>query len=238
MCRNVFIDESSQTKHRYLLLGGAICRVQESLVTEALQSARGIELPFGELGWVKVSRSKLAAYKRFVDVFFSGGVAQHLDFHSVVIDTHQIDDRTYNAGSRSAGFDKELYQLLMKFARTYRRSNFHVYLDQRSTPGTLSELREIANRGMMKLSPERDWPLRRLHFRNSADCQSLQLVDLLLGAIAFHINGHRNKAEASPAKCELSDYVLDQAKIADPRRDTAIAGKFTIWHRQLRRPMR
>ena len=121
MCRDVFVDESSQTKHRFLLLGGLITRVHEPELTASLNAARGAELPFGELGWVKVSRGKLAAYKRFVDVFFLGGMATHLDFHSIVIDTHQIDDHTDNSGSRSAGFDKEVYQLLLKFAQDPQR---------------------------------------------------------------------------------------------------------------------
>jgi hypothetical protein len=237
MCRDVFVDESSQTKHRYLLLGGVISRIQETELTAALTAARGAELPRGELGWVKVSRGKLAAYTRFVDVFFTGEMAAHLDFHSIVVDTSRIDDRTYNAGSRQAGFDKEVYQLLLKFGRLYNACSFHGYLDQRSTPGDLSELREIVNRGMMKIYPPRDWPLRRLHFRDSSGCQALQLVDVLIGAIAFHLNGHRQKADASPAKCELSDYILASAGVTDPFKDTQHSGKFTIWHRQLRKPI-
>jgi hypothetical protein len=237
MLCDVFIDESSQTKHRYLLLGGIIVRVPELELTAALRAARGDELPHGELGWVKVSRSKLSAYKRYVDVFFQGGMSANVDFHSIVIDTSQIDDRTYNGGSREAGFNKEVYQLLLKFGRLYAADTFHGYLDQRSNPGDLSNLREIVNRGMMRLSPPRDWPLRRLHYRNSAECQALQVVDVLLGAIAFHLNGHRRKADAAPAKCELSDYILTSAKVTDPFRDTAMQGKFTIWHRQLKKPI-
>ena len=234
MCRELFIDESSQTKHRYLLLGGMITRCREAELSDALQEARAEELPHGELGWVKVSRSKLDAYKRFVDIFFTSD----LDFHSIVVDTHRIDDATYNGGCRSTGFDKELYQLLIKFDRLYSKHNFHVYLDQRSAKGSLEELRKIVNQGIRKRSIKRDWPIRRLHFRNSADCQALQLVDVLLGSIAFHVNGHRWKPNAAPAKCELSDYILRRAKVQNPLRDTCIEGKFTIWHRQLKEPKR
>jgi predicted nucleotidyltransferase len=39
---------------------------------------------------------------------------------------------------------------------------------------------------------------------------------------------------ASPAKKALCDHVLSCARISDAMRDTAISGKFTIWHRKLR----
>jgi hypothetical protein len=148
---------------------------------------------------VKVSRSKLSAYKRFVEVFFSSDHSPSIDFHSIIVDTSQIDDRTYNGGSRQAGFDKEIYQLISKFWRLYNPSNFHVYLDERSSSGSLADLRTVINRGLMKNDTSADWPIRRLHFRDSSKCQALQLVDILLGAVAFHLNGHRRRSAASPA---------------------------------------
>jgi len=48
------------------------------------------------------------------------------------------------------------------------------------------------------------------------------------------LNGHRNKSDASPAKIELSEYILKQCGVRDVFKNTAIRGKFTIWHRELR----
>jgi len=62
----------------------------------------------------------------------------------------------------------------------------------------------------------------------------LQLADIVTGGIAFKLNGHEKKTNASAAKCELSSYILERAGIANPFRDTAIAAEFTIWHRRLR----
>jgi Protein of unknown function (DUF3800) len=169
-----------------------------------------------------------------VDTFFGKSETQILDFHCLMVDTHRINDRRFNAGSREAGFNKEIYQLLMKFNRLYSRNTFDVYLDERSTPTALSELRTIINHGIRRKYPHRDWPVRRLHFRDSSKTHSLQIVDILLGAIAFRLNGHRGRQGASPAKCELSDFVLARAGISDVIRDTAISGRFTLWHRRLR----
>ncbi len=129
---DIYVDESSQTGHRYLLLGGVILGTAEVDVFDAAAAAaRGSDLPAGELGWVKVSRTKLGAYKRFVEAFFQSGGVSLLDFHCIAVDTHMLDDRRYNEGSREAGFNKEVYQLVMKFGRLYRNHEFDVYLDER-----------------------------------------------------------------------------------------------------------
>jgi hypothetical protein len=109
----VYIDESS-TRHRYLVLGAVVtlsANVDE--FNKLLASARLPELPFGEMKWTKVSQAKIAAYTRFVDVFFSQPRGM-LDFHSAIIDTSKQRHQFFNQGSREIGFNKELFQLALK----------------------------------------------------------------------------------------------------------------------------
>ena len=157
-----------------------------------------------------------------------------IDFHSLHIDTHLLRDSVFNDGSRDVGFNKEIYQLCQKFARLYRSRLLHIYLDNRNTPSTTEQLRFILNCGVRKKGDTRDWPFRRVHFRESSECQCIQLVDVLLGAMAFRLNGHRQTPSASPAKCELSDYILSQGRVHDVLAGTPTTGKFTVWKRQLR----
>jgi Protein of unknown function (DUF3800) len=233
---NVYIDETSQNKHEYLALGGLI--VHKPCVprlNEMIARARQPELPFGEMKWEKVSRSKLAAYKRVVDVFFHGSAdCLPLEFHSVVVYMPKVKDSLYNSGSREIGFNKDVYQLCMKFGRLYRDRLFHIYPDQRETKSPTEELRLILNRSMRKKGDSRDWPFRRVHFQDSKKVYALQIVDVLLGALAYRLNKHHLTEGASPTKTELSGYILERAAIRDVYRDTGVAGKFTIWHRQLR----
>lgn len=232
---NIYVDESSQTKHRFLVLGGLILPAADVPGFESrIKIARLPELPAGEMKWTKVSSAKLDAYKRAVDVFFDGlDEFGTLDFHSLVVDTHKLNDKLYNEGSRETGFNKEIYQLLMKFGRLYR-GVFNVYPDRRSTKSKTEDLRLIVNRGRMSKGDNRDWPFRRIHFRDSDSDLPLQIVDLLIGGMAYKINGHRMALGASPAKCALSDYILAKAGVSDPSRDTNMAGRYTIWHRRLR----
>jgi len=56
----VYIDESSQTKHRYLGIGGIIIeQLDVPAFDAAFAKARLPELPNDELKWNKVSRTKL-----------------------------------------------------------------------------------------------------------------------------------------------------------------------------------
>ena len=237
---DVFIDESSQTNHRFLLLGGII--VPTSRVAEldaVISAARRPELPEKEICWTKVSRTKLPAYVRVVEAFFDNKTAiPNLDFHSLVVDTTQLDHRSFNEGSREIGFNKEIYQLAMKFGRLYPDRLFHCYPDMRSTPSDPNELRLILNRGIAKRGDPRDWPYRRMHFRESHEVLALQLVDILLGAVAYRQNGHHLVLGASPAKVTLSELILRRAGITDVTRDTPMRGRFTVWHRQLQNASR
>jgi hypothetical protein len=232
----VYIDESSQTKHRHLMIGGIIIHAEMADALEAgIAKARLPELPNGEAAWTKVSKAKLPAYRRMVDWFFDNpDRLAPLEFHSLAVDTHKINDRVFNQGSRSIGFNKEIYQLCMKFGRLHRARLMYIYPDFRQTDQSPEELRLMLNRGIRRNGDERDWPFRRVHFRDSASVQALQLVDVLLGGLAFRLNGHDQNPEASPAKMDLSAHIMGRARIRDITRDTAMAGKFTVWHRHLR----
>lgn len=232
---DIYVDESSQTKNRYLLLGGiVISKVRVEAATARLQAARLPELPHGEMKWGKVSHAKLAAYMRFVDCFFDAPEFAGSHFHSLVIDTHGIDNERYNSGSKEIGFNKEIYQLATKFAKLYRAGFFHLYPDYRETNQKPEDLRNILNHGRHKNRDGRDWPFRRCQFRDSASVLLLQLVDILLGAVAYGKNEHYNQPNASPAKLALARHIMRRAGIRDIGIDTARSGKFTIWHRRLR----
>jgi hypothetical protein len=184
--------------------------------------------------WGKVSKSKLAAYTRFVDCFFDAPEFSTSHFHSLVVDTRAIDHDRYNAGSKEIGFNKEIYQLATKFAKLYRTGFFHLYPDFRETNQKPEDLRNILNHGRHKHRDGRDWPFRRCQFRDSSTVLPLQLVDIILGAVAYGKNEHYRQADASAPKLALARHIMRRAGIRDMAVDTARAGKFTIWHRRLR----
>lgn len=230
-----YIDESSQTNHRYI--GFGVLVIHHTHVAELqrrIWAARLPELPRHEMGWTKVSASKLAAYKRVANVLFDRRLeTQPMHFHLMVVDSWKLKDRIFNGGSREVGFNKEVYQICQKVRRLYRGRLFHIYLDKRTTARPLRELQSVLNFGAFKYGDNRDWPFRRVQFRDSAASVEIQLVDILLGAVMFRLNRHHAAAGASPAKKDLSAYILRKAGISDPLKDTDVSGRFTIWHRNL-----
>ncbi len=233
--REIYIDETSQTKHRYLLLGAlTIPLLSRQNALKAISEARLPQLPHGEMKWGKVSPSKFIAYQRTANSFFEHEAFANAHFHCIVIDTSRQDHQKYNNSDREVGFNKEIYQLANKCARLYPRDYFHVYPDQRETPFPPEQLRLILNSGRRKAGDLRSWPFRRWQFRDSKSSLLLQLTDILLGAVAYRVNGHAQSPDASPAKLDFSNYVLAKAKVPDAMIDTSMAGKFTIWHRRLR----
>jgi hypothetical protein len=234
----VYLDETS-TKHRYLVIGGIICPV--SFVDQFaadIVTARGIDLPIvtkdgapSEIKWNKVSNAKLDAYKRVVLTFFQFAnkiplAVGRLDFHSAVVDT------TIKGGElNEIGFNKEVRTLASKFTRVYPQALLHIYLDERTTRHKLWKEQQHLNHSIHLHRPKKDWPIRRLMFQRSHEVQGIQVADILLGALAYRLNGHYDLPDASPAKIELSNYVMKLARVVDPFRDTKHLARYTIWHR-------
>ena len=217
-----------------MAMGGIIIRTSNvQSANDRIAALRLPELPQGEMKWGSVSKGKLEAYRRIVDAFFADNAFAGVDFHSTVIDTWQQDHQQFGDGDRDKTFNKELYQLATKFARLYPDRLFHLYPDERETAHRPGELRDILNFGRRKKGDVRDFPYRRCHFRNSRHTPMIQVVDILLGALAYRVNGHANALDASPSKVDLSRHILQHGGVRNPMLSTSMRGKFTVWHRDL-----
>jgi hypothetical protein len=71
------------------------------------------------------------------------------------------------------------------------------------------------SRGIAKERGVQNWAFRRAVFRNSRDVQALQVSDIVIGAIAYYINGHYHKVGANEDKKLLCQHVLKTFRIWD-----------------------
>lgn len=208
--RHVFIDESSQTAHQFMVLGalvlpGALVTKAESELTQLLDH-HGMR---AELKWTKVSRTKLPAYQAMVDFYFRNLVPQGAQFHALVVNCYDLDHHTYNQGDPDLGFNKFIYNLLIyrvgkRFGDVER---IVVDLDSRNSTRDLIELQTVLNRKMAQQSQEATRaPFARLAFRDSKSTRLLQLADLLTGSIAWHKNDHDAAPNSSAAKSALANH--------------------------------
>jgi hypothetical protein len=156
-----------------------------------------------------------------------------LDTHCVAVDTSKKTLKATGDGNIEIGFAKEFYFLCVPtIGNRLKRGLFHLYPDRRTTNQSLDEARNIMNAGARKYNNRTDWPYRELRFQDPEVKQSLQVVDILIGAIAYHLNGHHQKPDGNPAKKQLCEHVLRWAKITNPAVNTPwYRPRLTILHR-------
>jgi hypothetical protein len=249
---NIYIDESSQNDHDYMVIGGIVvplafsAQMEEDIYNAKPETFRGIGkngLP-REVGWKLVSNGSLGRYKKIVDAYadFSFRHLQGLRnagmvqmFYSVV--DLRIPGRRYTGGERgSIAFERELYFHCLSIGRRGRRYLWHVYPDNRSTKSKGYKLAAIMSRGMVKSGSTKAWPARRLNYKDSRNIQALQVSDIVCGAIAFYLNGHYHKPNANKDKKQLCDYIFDRFKISSyvERKADKGFGPLILWFREHR----
>ena len=217
----IYIDETSQNDHRFLVLGGIIIPREFYVEFEAdIFAARPSRLRYDskgqprELGWSEVSKGDFDDYAKVLEAYFSfaGRKAQGrpgvFKFFCSVVNTH-VKGRTFTRGKRGQiGFDREIYSHCMHIGRIEKFELFHVYPDYRSTTEDEKKLAIILSRGIRLKGDKRDHPFRRVEFRYSHEHHALQISDLLIGAVAYRLNRHYDKPDANSDKKLLCDYVL------------------------------
>jgi hypothetical protein len=218
----IYIDETSQNDHHFLVLGGIMIPREmaaefEADILEARKPrlcSRSSKGDLREMGWSEVSTDDFPAYKQVLDAFFSFAFRRMQNkkglvrFYCSVVNT-QVRGRSYSKGKRGQiGFNREIYFHCMSIARHEKYLLFHVYPDERSTTEPVEKLGFMMSRGMRMERDKRDFPFRRVKFRLSHEYQALQVSDLLIGAIGFRLNRNYDRPNANKDKKLLCDYVL------------------------------
>jgi hypothetical protein len=189
--------------------------------------------------WEKANKYNLAAYKRVVEAYFTFparhrlSTLKNLETHCIVVDTSSKTLKSTGEGDVEIGFNKEVYFLCVPImGKRLPNALFHLYPDRRTTKHSLAEARNIMNAGARKYGDKREWPYRELKFEDPEKKQALQLFDILIGAIAYRLNGHYAKPDANSAKRELCDHIFRWARIKTPLVNTDYFRKrLTIVHR-------
>ena len=207
--REVFVDESSQNNHQFMVLGalvvpGAVVAQCEEAIGARLAAGR----MFGEVKWSKVSRGKLDVYRDLVACHFELAAQLGVEFHSLVLDTYQFDHVAFNDGDPELGFNKFVHRLLdIRVGRRFGAlERIVVHMDARNTTRHPSELQRFLNMAAAKHHADAMRPpFARIAHRDSKGSRLIQLCDLLSGAVAWHKNDHDAREGASEAKTALAN---------------------------------
>src|SRR3981081_3825300 len=163
---SVYIDETSQTKHRYLMIGGLAVPLSHTgqLEADIIAARKDTVVPATQpdgtprtMRWQKLNEYNSHVYKKVVDTVFNFRRVYKLPLnkdvavHCVGVDTSVKNLRETGVGDIGVGFDKEFHFLCtVILARRYQQALFLLYPDRRHPTTQLYKAREIMNRGAAK----------------------------------------------------------------------------------------
>jgi hypothetical protein len=165
-----------------------------------------------EIKWQKVSHSKYGFYADLIDYFF----ATDLQFRAIVVDKSQIDNQKY--GQTFDDFYYKMYFQLLNH-KISMENNYNVYLDIKDTLSAykVKKLKDVLN---IKYSAIRN--LQNIHSNESL---LMQLTDLLMGAISYHLRGN----DTVIAKKRLIEKIEGHCRLPLTRTTPKTIEKFNLF---------
>lgn len=230
-----YADESGISQDRFTVVGG-LCmhRSTAEEVYASITKYRDDHNMRSELKWSKVSNQKLKQYLALVGLFFALNNTNHIQFHSVIFDSHKANHSKYNKGDPDIGLSKLYYDLLLhKFVKRCGGSGtLFACLDKRNSSTSLHDLRAMLNATAARDHNMEHQPLAQLVSRDSKlDC-ILQMNDVVLGAVCAIRNGKHLLAETREAKRVVAQHVLEKSGVSSFDLDTPRSvNRFTVWNK-------
>ena len=181
---NIYCDESNHLENdrrRYMVIGAIYCPNQwlNDINQQIKVLKRKHKIPDNmEFKWTKVSPSRLDFFLDLVDYFFA---EQKIRFRAVIIDKDQLDHGQYT--QTHDDFYYKMYFLLL--SRVLQpTNNYNIYLDIKDTLSAtkVEKLHDVLSRNMLDFDRS---IIKRIQNVRSHEINTLQLADLLIGAIQF-----------------------------------------------------
>jgi len=214
---NFYCDESCHLEndvHQYMLISyvsSAYNQVQihHENILELMEKHNF----YAEIKWSNISKSQYAFYADLIDYFF----ATDLKFRCIVVDKEQVDNEKY-----SQDFDtfyyKMYYQLL--YHQIDMRYVYNIYLDIKDT---LSGLKIRKLREVLRVEYS---TIRNLQNIRSHESLLMQLTDVIMGAISYHLNFDEKRVIA---KNRLIKKIQDHSSLTLTRSTPKKLDKFNLF---------
>jgi len=164
-----------------------------------------------EVKWSKVSKSQYPFYNDLIEYFFS----TDLKFRAVIVDKKQIDE-SLSEFTYDDFYYRMYYQLL--FHKINPEYTYNIYLDIKDTNGQ-AKLRKLKD--ILRINHS----VRNIQFIKSHESTLMQLTDLLMGAINYHIRG----LNTVTAKTNLIRKIEQHTKISLKESTPKSAEKFNLF---------
>lgn len=217
---NIYCDESTHLQHDghpFMIISYLSCAYpQIKQHKEFIKLLKAKHKFKGEIKWSNISKSQYPFYADVIDYFF----ATDLKFRAVIVDKSMIDE-TRNGFTYNDFYFQMYYQLIYhKIDPDY---TYNLYLDIKDTcsQSKLVKLGDLINHA---------GSIRNIQFIKSYESYLMQLADVMMGAINYHIRG-LNKVIA---KNKLIEKIQSHASIDLQKSTPKSAEKFNLFYIELK----
>ncbi len=217
---NIYCDESTHLEYDgqpYMIYGYvSIAYNQMKLAKKQIARIKETYNHRGELKWTDISEKTYPLYKEIVDYFFM----TDCNFRAVIVDKSQIDnnrpDYTFN------DFYFRMYFQLLHH-KIDMENVYNIYFDIKDT---------CSQKKLHKLRDILKWnaTIRNFQFMRSHESCFIQLADVLMGAINYHLRIEKGILEGkSVAKRKIVQTIREHTNL--PLNTTTIkdAKKFNLF---------
>lgn len=229
MLYNVYCDESCHLEHdgiNVMVLGAIWC--PQSKLKEINTRIREIKKKSGisekaELKWTKISPAGLSVYENLIDYFFDD---DDLHFRALIIpDKSKLNHKQFHQ-THDDWYYKMYFDMLKVILSP--RDVYEIYIDIKDTHSyrRALKLREVCCNNMYDFSKR---VIKRLQPVRSDEIQIMQLVDLLIGAIAYENRDFPIGFKKSEAKKSIINLIKKRSQYTMKKTTLLKEDKFNLF---------
>ena len=200
--RNIFIDESGGATDEFRVAG---CLTVDTVMTKKIKAIVRNNLgDEKELKWNRVSNRNYSAHRKVVEAIFDALDRKEIQFNYAVA---QASSASWPDPLTDIGYSRAVDSLLRRCALEHRFSHkLYIYPQRRRAEGSSIELRRTLNR-FASDDKFAKTPVRLIEYRDSKVSLLNQVVDVLVGALAYHANARPAHYAPNSEKWRLAHYI-------------------------------
>lgn len=208
---NVYCDESCHLENdgiNVMTLGAVWCPIDKT--KEINTRIREIKAKHGigataELKWTKVSPSKLPVYQDLVDYFFDD---DDLHFRGLLVPDKGVLDHSRFNQTHDDWYYKMYFDMLKVIFSPVNRYNIYVDIKDTHSHEKVRKLHEVCCNNQYDFSAR---IIKKIQPIRSNEVQIMQVVDVLIGAVAYRNRFFPEGFACSSAKQTLVNRIAERA---------------------------
>lgn len=169
-----------------------------------------------EIKWSSVSKGQYAFYSELIEYFFSND----LQFRAIVVNKERIKTGDFNQ-TYDDFYYKMYYQLIHQ--KINYEFSYNIYLDIKDTlsANKVKKLQDYCN----KFNIIQNEPIRKIQNIHSHESLLMQMTDLLMGALNYHLRG----MDKVIAKTKLIEKIQLHTKVNLTKSTAKDSEKFNLF---------